>query len=186
MARPDGGGVCADCLVAPVSASTRPNETEDVGASVRAAQDAINRAIQIGGLTGDPLEHVLRAQSEMLGAFHGVFLAGERSLAEAQNSTLTTERIAKAQMEALKPELLSVMDRGGRRVADTCVVRLDRRMAVLFSVGLLIAALAGGLFDHFVIGSRYTFVPQACGIDHGRQWCVPGVWLGQAPQVGTK
>lgn len=170
-----------------MGASTRQLDRTDAGAAVRAAQDAIDRAIQVGGLTGDPLQHVLQAQSAMLGAMHQLHVDSSRTLAqqlaEAAAATQDVERITKAHAEALRPALGNEMREAGYDIAQRCAVRLDRRSAMRFAgcifAAMLFGCVVGAFIDNYFTSGVTWHVPAACGTDSGgKTWCQPGVWLG--------
>lgn len=109
-----------------------------VGATVRAAQAELARAVQIANLTGDPLRHVLESLSVFIAALHRLLVDGNLTIAETMRQPIDQVAI----VDRLGKEAARVMNAH----AEQFVYQVKRRTLVL-GAGVLLATatVCGGV-----------------------------------------
>lgn len=164
--------------------TTRKPHDDDASVAIRAAQDEIERTIQVGGLTGDPLAHVLRVQATVLGAMHQLYLDGAKTLADQMANAphpVSLEDLRKAnaeQLDAVEQKVTAAMTRSGQEIARRCLVGVDRRAAMLFGAAVVLAgAICGGV--GYWAGAKASGPVEVCWKADGQTVCGAAVWLTQ-------
>ena len=115
-----------------------PTLAPEVEPTIRAAQEELARAVQVAGLTNDPLRHALLGLSAHLGAMHRLFVDGSLTLSRAIDDA--RRPISKEEMAALE----RAATRGFANQAASFVRAFNWRTLAIAS-GVLFSVAATGL-----------------------------------------
>jgi hypothetical protein len=117
---------------------------------IRAAQDELEQAIQLGGLARDPMRHPLRALSATIGAIHDLHRAGidhhERVRAALAIETRSAVERATAEMRAAEATTIERISMAIAASAEEALARrvrvVDRNTALLAGAALFLVIIA--------------------------------------------
>lgn len=157
---------------------TAPSLAPEAGASVRAAQEALEQEARRADAVGDPTASMLRAMAQTVGATH-------RTLVEA---TLTLGKQIEAVHQPI-PEvtLRNAIIQGIGVYAQDMIGALNLRTALAaagVALVLMVASFGGGYWWH---GSQQLIAgvsagQQECHEQHGGTVCLIPIWTKLPPQ----
>lgn len=163
-------------LVAVSDAKPRPRAATDLEETIQAAQTALERSVQLGRLTNDPLRHPLEALSITLGAFRDI-VAGASERAEAtvtaaldgavlqldqaseranKDAHSRAERIINAAGEWAAKQIRDAAQQAGADLAAQA--ERARGDLVRAARGAMVAAYVSGLCALATVGSLVAFL----------------------------